>query len=448
MRNRNKLAIILSAVIGLSSFGVAAISNGDDTGIMAGYIDLAAMGSADNVDFTKVKSDGYNEVISSFATINGDKIDFDSNYKEFALKKSKEANDAGLETMVSVGGEINTYHPGNANVVTLATNIIKFLKCNGFTGIDFDIEVQENQDNANDGQYLKDLTNEIKNIDSNIKIAIAPQINGDKLVSTGDSEFYAPLFSANNKNKELVDYVFVQNYNTMPENDPAFTKKAFEIADNYVQGTSSKIILGYPSAAQGAGLATIYFPHFDGDYNNPPALSTALTTYNAMKPTFNYLNKIKDSERYAGVMTWSLNVDYSPESFNVSGDYPDHGQGDFGYYISQCAVNKQCDSIPEERVVDKRVNILVNNNSPEVGYDSVTFSKDGNAITTTDWVPSKASIKAKSYVGNNVLVSVKFWNGVMTCPKTMDTTKDLVAETNIILDKTTNKYVLVCEFHK
>ncbi|XSZ47676.1 hypothetical protein ACP8HZ_04875 [Francisella noatunensis] len=72
---------------------------------------------------------------------------------------------------------------------------------------------------------------------------------------------------------DLVDYVYVQNYNSAPEQKPNFVQNAYTLTKNYIGAKTAKIVIGYPTAAQGGGAATVYFPQFDGDFENVPSNS-------------------------------------------------------------------------------------------------------------------------------------------------------------------------------
>ncbi|GMN89297.1 glycoside hydrolase family 18 protein [Francisella sciaenopsi] len=454
-----KKTIITSLLIASSAIAFANSSVPSNTSstnssnrVMAGYIDVAAMGAASNVDFSQVAKDGYNEVIISFATIDANnQIFFDPSYSEFAVQKVQEAKAAGLKVLVSVGGENNTYTPNGTDAKGLAQNIVNFLNKYGLDGIDFDIEIVETA--TNNGTYLRDVIANIKDIDSSKQVVIAPQINGDKLVSKENSEFYAPLFSQANKILNLVDYVFVQNYNTTPEQNPEFVQNAFKITTDYIGAKTAKVVIGYPTAAQGAGAATVYFPHFDGDYNNPPAKSSALTTYDAMKSVYDNLGNIPQNNKFAGFMGWSLNVDYAPSMYTGADKFPAHGKGDFAYYMSPCALDSEkCSAIKEERPVDQVADILINNNSTAYGFDGITFTDaNGKSETTNGWIGVKTSNNnATSPIGASVTVSplIGWYTKPLKCPTKMDTTKDKVVEINVTQNAATGTLNIVCEFHK
>ncbi|WP_246572833.1 glycoside hydrolase family 18 protein [Francisella salimarina] len=453
------ILIASSAIAFANTFtpATASSANSNDR-VMAGYLDITAMSSADSVDLSQVAKDGYNEAVVAFATIDANNnISFKSDYEALAAKKIQEAKDAGLKVVVSVGGQsnVNTYNPNGTDAKGLAQNIVNFLNRYGLDGIDFDIEIPETA--TNNGTYLKDVITNIKDIDSSKLVVIAPQINNDKLVSTGNDEFYAPLFNATNKVLNLVDYIYIQNYNTAPEQNPDFIQNAYTLTKDYIGAKTAKIVIGYPTAAQGGGTATVYFPQFDGDYDNVPPESSALQTYDAMKSVYDNLGNIPKDTKFAGFMGWSLNVDYDPEAYNIGSiKYPAHGIGDFGYYMSPCALDSnKCDKIPNERELPKEATVLVHNNSPATGFDGITFSgPEGTVYTqgyiapTTDKRPGTTSAKAP--IGTSITVSPKItWyeesgKAPVTCPTKMDTTKYTRAE--IYVAEQNGTYIANCEY--
>lgn len=181
-----KKTIITSLLIASSAIAFANSSVPSNTSsanssdrVMAGYLDITAMGSADSVDLSQVAKDGYNEAVISFATVDANNnISFKDDYEALAAKKIQQAKDAGLKVLISVGGENNTYTPNGTDAKGLAQNIVNFLNKYGLDGIDFDIEIVETA--TNNGTYLRDVITNIKDIDSSKLVVIAPQINNDK----------------------------------------------------------------------------------------------------------------------------------------------------------------------------------------------------------------------------------------------------------------------------
>jgi chitinase len=416
----------------------------ESNNVVAGYVDITALGTSTDLDMAKVRYDGYNEVIIAFANIDGTNISFSENVVDLAQQKNTEAQNAGLKTILSVGGEHNTYNPGNASAKEVAHSIVKFLHKNGYSGIDFDIEIEAHD---GDSKYLKDLAANIKKEDAALEIIIAPQIMGDALVSTSTSEFYKDLLSE----KGLVDFIYVQNYNTVPEQNPSFTQDAFNITSKYSENSDAKIVLGFPSTASAAGLATVYYPNFNGDYSdkeNLPKPSEALNTYEAMKSIFPYLSEITVDQRFAGFMSWSLNADYFGYTF--SGDYPDQADGSFGYYMSPCALENKCSKIPKSKIQYRKIdiNVYVNkaadfpkiNNRFYFGLDSVKFinqfpaaDKYDESITTTDWYGPGNGKTVKAYSAPKTTIEVSIQGEKYTCKDTSGVSlNDLTIDTQAV----------------
>ncbi|MGX9893346.1 hypothetical protein [Francisella orientalis] len=92
-----KKTIITSLLITSSAIAFANSSVPSNTSsanssdrVMAGYLDITAMGSADSVDLSQVAKDSYNEAVIAFATIDANNnISFKSDYETLAAKKSK-----------------------------------------------------------------------------------------------------------------------------------------------------------------------------------------------------------------------------------------------------------------------------------------------------------------------------------------------------------------------
>lgn len=437
------LSLLAFSPIALSTLGYsveAPKTNSQSDNVLAGYLDVTAMGTATDLDMKKVKYDGYNEVVLAFANIEGSDISFPESSADLAQQKTTEAQDADLKTIVSVGGENNTYKPNGADTKKLAQNIVNFLHKDGYAGIDFDIEIAGDEDDA---KYLKELVADIKKIDNKLEIIIAPQIMGDVLVSTGNSEFYKDLLSE----KGLVDYIYVQNYNTVPEQDPSFTKDAYTITSSYSKDSDAKIVIGFPATAAAAGLATVYYPDFNGDYNdteNLPGPEDALNTYEAMKSIFPYLSDISVDSKFAGFMSWSLNTDYFGYTF--PGDYPEQADGSFGYYMAPCAFENKCSEIPKDKIRygKSNIDVYVNDASdfPDLtdyaffGLDAVKFvnknpaaNKYNESLTTTNWYGPGNSNSIKAYAAPATKVEVSVQGKYYTCKTSDSSNKDLEIDT-------------------
>lgn len=77
--------------------------------------------------------------------------------------------------IISVGGESNTFNPGNTPAPIIARNIVDFLTANGFDGIDFDLESIGNSiASPNPGQYLADLIVNLRMLMPSIFVTCAP----------------------------------------------------------------------------------------------------------------------------------------------------------------------------------------------------------------------------------------------------------------------------------
>ena len=119
--------------------------------LMVGYLESWAP----QITFTEAAEKGYNAIAMAFGTINGAEVDIYNGFftpsptPDLLKKDISEAKSKGAKQILfSVGGENNTYNPNGIPVDILAGSIIDFIKEYGFTGIDFDIEIDT------DAEYL------------------------------------------------------------------------------------------------------------------------------------------------------------------------------------------------------------------------------------------------------------------------------------------------------
>ncbi len=215
-----------------------------DEVVLAGYLDTTATGSALKVSLRQAAQDGYTMVIFAFARVSGVQIDYyDTSSKDVMTQKIVEAKANGMKVLVSVGGENNTFNPGAltaTQISELAQKIVSFVKNNQLDGIDFDIEVHT------EPQLILDLLKNIKSIDPELILTAAPQINNGRLVTTGFYEDYQLAINAG-----LFNYLFLQEYNTPPQNDVTYISTA------------------YPGIkAQFSPLTKIFVVHTNGDFGS------------------------------------------------------------------------------------------------------------------------------------------------------------------------------------
>lgn len=342
--------------------------------IFAGYLDTTAIGSAATVKMPQVKKDGYNTVIFAFATVTGTKV----TYPSITPTTVKSATDAGLKVLISLGGQNNTFTPGqltSTQIQLLASNLVMMVHTLGANGIDFDLEVQTSP------TFLDELTAAIQAKDPSVLLSAAPQVVCDtevtkcQLVTTGT---HADYDQAINNNR--FDYLFIQAYNTPPQNDIHFMVKSYPlIADKLLNGSKTKIVMGQPSAAVAGGAATIYHPSPD------KTLSTKQVTADLLPELKTLLQK----PQFGGMMAWSLNVDYDPSAY---GDTTSHQPGSFGFYLNNCVNKAQCDTQPIMPKFQYRLDVT--NNSKNLGIQiAIVGTKHGHSFVT-DWlntVPGNSS---------------------------------------------------------
>ena len=359
--------IILSTGVLLSGISVAQSQN-----LIAGYLDTTATGSALKINMTQASQDGYNMVIFGFAKINDTSIDFyDSTSAPVLKQKLSDAKLNGMRVLISVGGQANTFNPGNLSstqITELASNIVNFINTNQLDGIDFDIEVQT------DSNLLLNLLQKIRYFDSNVLLTAAPQINNGKLVTTGNNQDYQAAINAG-----LFNYLFLQEYNTPPQNDISYISTIYPTIKAQVP-SQTKIVTGQPTAAVAAGTISIYHPSAGVTYNTQDVTAKMLPE----------LKKIYGDNQYAGVMGWSLNVDYD------AADYGDatHIAGTYAYGLKDCIISNQCDTPPTPKPAVDNYTLQTSNTDSAKGLGIIMTIKDtsGNSFTTDYITPSSSKV--------------------------------------------------------
>lgn len=382
---------------------------------IVGYLDTTATGSALKVNMQQAYEDGYNMVVFGFAKINGPLIDFyDASSASVLKQKSNEAKARGMKVLISVGGQANTFNPGDldeAQLSTLASGIVQFLHDNGLDGMDFDIEVRTNPD------LLLELLKNIKQLDPHLILSAAPQINHGKLVTTGENQDYQAAIDAG-----LFDYLFLQAYNTPPQNDSTYISTIYPMVKAQVP-RSTKILIGEPTAAVAAGVESIYHPSVDVTY----------TTEKVTEIMLPELKKINTDLQYAGVMGWSLNVDYDAADYQD----PTHIPGSYAYGLKDCVLNQQCDTPPTPKPPVANFTLQTSNTDKSTGLGIImTISDAAGHSFTSDYIspnsnkvynaiitPSASSIEGKS---NLVVHWVTYTGGPSgTCLGYFDLTQNM-----------------------
>ena len=266
--------------------------------LMVGYLE-----SWGNITFTEAAEKGYDAIVMAFGTINGTTVDiydgkFNPSPTPDALRIDiSEAKAKGAQQILfSVGGQNNTYYPNNASAQDLAKAVVSYLKEYGFTGIDFDIEIDTS------AEYLDQLCAEIKTLDSSMLITAAPQVNQNDhstdlfLVSTGNFQAYNQAV-ANGR----FDYLFIQAYNNAwpqvdgcSQKDVCFVSKAFASLKHSIPA-ETMITIGEPANSSAAGETSIYYGPDAGD-----------NIYNLLAAQY---SSIRDDAQFGGAMVWDINLD-------------------------------------------------------------------------------------------------------------------------------------------
>lgn len=268
--------------------------------LMVGYLESQAPA---DITFTQAAEVGYDTIVMAFGTINGTSIgvaddEFNPSSTSDALKKDfSNAKTKGEKYILfSVGGEKNTYKPMSALAGDVAESIVDYLNEYGFTGIDFDLEIDT------DADYLDQLCAAIRQLDSSLLITAAPQLNQNDhgsnlfLVSTGNFQPYNKAVA----NKRF-DYLFIQAYNngwpkvgSNGEMDVGFISAAFKNL-KYSTPNETMITIGEPASIHAAGINSIF--------HGPDA---ATDIYQLMAEQY---ESIRDDVQFGGAMTWDVNWD-------------------------------------------------------------------------------------------------------------------------------------------
>lgn len=269
--------------------------------LMFGYVE-----SWEGLSLTQAAQAGYTGIILAFGSIDGTAVgvyedsfppDNGSDGKvDMSLLKGDidGALQAGAkQVLISFGGANNTYNPGSATASDLAQAIVAFVQSAGFTGCDFDIEIET------DGEFLSDLLQAIRNQDSELILTAAPQLNNVngvvQFVSTGTSTDYDCAIQAG-----LFDYLLPQAYCTggftimgQTEADVGFISAALPyIVDNLIPD-GTLVAIGEPADEQAAACGVSIFA------SNPPSYNAIAEQYQA----------VAENAGFGGAMVWSVNAD-------------------------------------------------------------------------------------------------------------------------------------------
>ena len=271
-----------------------------ENSLVVGYLENW---SPNVITFTEAAKNGYNAIVMAFGTIDGTTIgisggNFNPSPSPQALKddiKNAKANGA-KQILFSVGGENNTYNPNSAPADDVAQALVAYLQEFGFTGIDFDLEIDT------DGSYLDQLCAGIQKRDTSLIITAAPQLNQADhasdvfLVSTGNFRIYDIAVKNNRFN-----YLFIQAYNNgwpsingNSELNVPFISAAFYNLKKSIPA-QTKIVIGEPATIDAAGSYSVYH----GPDAGPGIYSLMAAQYSS----------ISNDPQFGGAMTWDINWD-------------------------------------------------------------------------------------------------------------------------------------------
>ena len=266
---------------------------------MIGYLESWNLSK---LSFTEAAEKGYTAIVLGFGTINGTLVDIFRNPStsfpsiddlKHDIQSAKE--NGAQHILFSVGGANNTYFPDYNRIDELATNIVVFLNEYGFTGIDFDLEINT------DGEKLDELCERIQEIDANLILTAAPQMNQEAhetdlfLVSKGMLRIYDIAIA----NKRF-QYLFVQAYNNQwpvingsNQSDVMFISDAYGNLKKCIPA-STLIAIGEPANSSAATYGV-----FQGPNNGEEIYQKMANEYEI----------ISMDKQYGGIMVWNINLD-------------------------------------------------------------------------------------------------------------------------------------------
>lgn len=288
--------------------GVFLLSNqaAQANGLLVGYVDYTHTGQP---SMQTAISHGYNMIVVSFASVtaNGD-ASLSPVLSSYDLQHQiNQAHANGTKVLVSVGGEDNTFNPGTSvSSQTVAQSIYaNLIKPYGFDGIDFDLESI-----SWSAQQVKNLINNLKQIDPDIIISGAPQASMWVKPGVGTTITFAPALWAGSNGlveSSLFNYIFLQAYNQYGgmqvyqgdkeymDNTPGILTAVYDLYQQNIHWGTTQLIVGEPSSSDaGHGLTP----------QQTAADITCLKTGKSCQYTPSQLYP-----NTPGVMTWSIGHD-------------------------------------------------------------------------------------------------------------------------------------------
>jgi chitinase len=265
--------------------------------LMVGYLESWA---SPGITFTQAVRNGYDAIVMAFGSIEGSQVSiYRGSFVPSGSNIKQDISDAKVagakQILCSFGGGNNTYEPGDTSPTDLAESIVLFLQTYGFTGVDFDLEIDTS------AEHLDELCAAIKKKDSSLIITAAPQINQDShdsnllLVSTATAQIYQQALS----NKRF-DYLFVQGYNNpwpklngLSETDVGFISESFKNLKLSVPA-ETLIAIGEPATKISAGTSIFTVDDVPADIYQQIADQYA---------------SIKSDPQFGGAMVWNINQD-------------------------------------------------------------------------------------------------------------------------------------------
>ena len=294
----------------------------------------------------------YNTIIVAFGEVKGSSINLFGSagltIPSLVSDDMKKARANGAELiLLSFGGQDtnNTFKPKWAvepsylptpqEIEELASNLISFIRSNGFDGIDFDLEIGLSDTTFNN------LLKKIKELDKTMIITCAPQLypksktewekirlisHFDKITGKSSEPYESALKDGS------FDYVFLQIYNSPEykigiynETDIEFISASFNyILTNNLISKKTVLIPGEPTSKAG-GWA-------DGEiYGNKKYNSDSELIY---KGIIEQIKLLQDKPQFGGFMGWSIQTD---ANYDYKADLPGKIEWAFGENVMSYA---------------------------------------------------------------------------------------------------------------
>ena len=303
--------------------------------IKAAYVDISAPTAYDAIPPAGFA--GANVIIFGFADATTSVM---PDAQSQRIQKAMGSETSGTVNFLSLGGESAKPDKFNANTVSqIASNIIA--QINNFNsnntvkidGVDLDLE------QGIDGDTVASLANLFKQ--QGLKVAAAPQVylnSGNNIDSTNPSNMVLTSGGGGTSsdlsrqnvyqaalNAGSIGYLFVQGYNaggfTVDQADEGgvhFFKNAVKALNSVVKAQCSGSILCIPSTTKIVmGTVANKYAGWYTPFSNNATAAEQQTVLNQLKADIDSMVDNSAYSNFAGIMVWSLNMDYAASLYDA-----------------------------------------------------------------------------------------------------------------------------------